>query len=105
MGSTSTLTVAGGRLMDPGTLEKPVRGVQGIGGICDGSRLSSEYYGEHQRCSRRRPALPRTMGREEGSLPLSAAVIGGGISGLASAAHVAALGTRVTLFEGEGFLG
>ena len=36
---------------------------------------------------------------------LNAAVIGGGISGLASAVRVAGLGARVTLFEGESFLG
>src|SRR2546426_9753878 len=36
---------------------------------------------------------------------LNAAVIGGGISGLASALRIAALGHRVTLFETEGFLG
>ena len=35
----------------------------------------------------------------------SAAVIGGGISGLASAVRLARLGVRVTLFEGESFLG
>lgn len=35
----------------------------------------------------------------------SAAVIGGGISGLASAIRLARLGVRVTLFEGESFLG
>ena len=33
------------------------------------------------------------------------AVIGGGISGLASALRLAARGARVTLFEGEDFLG
>jgi protoporphyrinogen oxidase len=36
---------------------------------------------------------------------LNAAVIGGGISGLASAFRVSGLGHRVTLFEGEDFLG
>ncbi|OGF17646.1 MAG: hypothetical protein A2W00_05110 [Candidatus Eisenbacteria bacterium RBG_16_71_46] len=35
----------------------------------------------------------------------SAAVVGGGISGLASAYRMARLGHRVTLFEGEDFLG
>jgi protoporphyrinogen oxidase len=38
-------------------------------------------------------------------MPLNAAVIGGGISGLASAHRVAALGHRVTVFESEDFLG
>ena len=38
-------------------------------------------------------------------MQLSAAVIGGGISGLACALRVADLGHRVTLFEGESFLG
>jgi len=38
-------------------------------------------------------------------MALSAAVIGGGISGLASAVRVAGLGHRVTLYEGEDFLG
>lgn len=38
-------------------------------------------------------------------MPLNAAVIGGGISGLASAFRIAGLGHRVTLFEGEDFLG
>jgi protoporphyrinogen oxidase len=38
-------------------------------------------------------------------VPINAAVIGGGISGLASAYRVAGLGHRVTLFEGEDFLG
>ncbi len=36
---------------------------------------------------------------------MHAAVIGGGISGLASAARIAGLGHRVTLFEGESYLG
>lgn len=36
---------------------------------------------------------------------LNAAIIGGGISGLASAMRVSATGTRVTLYEGEDFLG
>jgi protoporphyrinogen oxidase len=35
----------------------------------------------------------------------NAAVIGGGISGLASAFRVAGLGHKVTLYEGEGYLG
>jgi len=38
-------------------------------------------------------------------MALSAAIIGGGISGLASALRVANLGHRVTLIEGENFLG
>lgn len=38
-------------------------------------------------------------------MALHAAVIGGGISGLASAVRLAARGTRVTLFESEDFLG
>jgi protoporphyrinogen oxidase len=38
-------------------------------------------------------------------MALNAAVIGGGISGLASAHRIAGLGHRVTLFEGEDFLG
>lgn len=38
-------------------------------------------------------------------MALHAAVIGGGISGLASAYRIAALGHRVTLFEGEDYLG
>jgi len=38
-------------------------------------------------------------------MALNAAVIGGGISGLASAFRVSGLGNRVTLFEGENFLG
>lgn len=38
-------------------------------------------------------------------MPSNAAVIGGGISGLASAYRIAALGHRVTLFEGEDDLG
>ena len=38
-------------------------------------------------------------------MPLGAAIIGGGISGLASALRVSALGARVTVFEGEDFLG
>lgn len=38
-------------------------------------------------------------------MPLNAAVIGGGISGLATAMRVSALGHRVTLFESEDVLG
>jgi protoporphyrinogen oxidase len=38
-------------------------------------------------------------------MPLHAAVIGGGISGLATAYRVSELGHRVTLFEGEDYLG
>lgn len=38
-------------------------------------------------------------------MSLNAAIIGGGISGLASAVRVAGLGHRVTLFEGEDYLG
>jgi protoporphyrinogen oxidase len=38
-------------------------------------------------------------------MTIHAAVIGGGISGLASAARIAGLGHRVTLFESESFLG
>jgi protoporphyrinogen oxidase len=38
-------------------------------------------------------------------MSLNAAVIGGGISGLASAFRIAGLGPRVTLFEGEDYLG
>ncbi len=38
-------------------------------------------------------------------MSLHAAIIGGGISGLASAVRVAGLGHRVTLFEGEDYLG
>ena len=38
-------------------------------------------------------------------MALGAAIIGGGISGLASAVRVAGLGHRVTLYEGEDFLG
>jgi len=38
-------------------------------------------------------------------MTIHAAVIGGGISGLASAARIAGLGHRITLFEGESFLG
>jgi protoporphyrinogen oxidase len=38
-------------------------------------------------------------------MSLQAAIIGGGISGLASAVRIAGLGHRVTLFEGEGYLG
>ena len=38
-------------------------------------------------------------------MQLNAAIIGGGISGLASALQVASLGHRVTVFEGEDYLG
>ncbi len=38
-------------------------------------------------------------------MPVETAVIGGGISGLASAFRAARLGQQVTLFEGESFLG
>jgi protoporphyrinogen oxidase len=38
-------------------------------------------------------------------MSLNAAVVGGGISGLASAARIAELGHRVTLYESEGTLG
>src|SRR5437899_2495730 len=40
-----------------------------------------------------------------GFMSLNAAVIGGGISGLATAVRIAGLGARVTLYEGESFLG
>ena len=42
---------------------------------------------------------------QAGRMSLSAAIIGGGISGLASALRVSELGHRVTLYEGEDFLG
>src|SRR5437870_53442 len=60
-------------------------------------------FSEVPHVGRRRIGLATRQLR--GFMSLNAAVIGGGISGLASAVRIAGLGARVTLYEGESFLG
>jgi len=50
-------------------------------------------------------AVGDIMGMPGRHMQLSAGIIGGGISGLASAVRIAGLGHRVTLYESEDFLG